>query len=218
MTKYFTFSKRLHWATLCCFLFPFFYTGCGPSAEDKATMEKAKQDSIAAVTGQTETESPDSAKTTILDSTKHEEIAEVDTSTEQTSILQPDTTTSKTEKESKTPSQKISNQLGFLRPILVPKQDTYTGVATVIDGIPFIPYFSIFISFLFLIISLVVKFIDSNARKTIVLLDILALISLFVSQPYSFDSEKLWGFWVAMTFVFALSVYDIYVIRRSKTE
>lgn len=215
MTKHFKFSKRLHWATLCCFLFPFFYTGCGPSAGEKAAMEKVKQDSIATATIKTETSLPDSTSNKLVE-TAIPNIAQVDTLKEQESSMQLDTTASKTENESKTPSQRISNKLTFLQPLLIPKSDTYSGIATVIDSIPYIIYFAIFIAFLFLIISLIVKFIDIHARKTIALLDTFALIFFCISRPYSWDSERLWGFWVAAAFTFALTIYDFYLIKLSK--
>jgi hypothetical protein len=218
MTKHFKYSKGLHWVTLFCFLFPFFYTGCGPSAKEKAALETAEQDTIVSLKMQKEIEKTDSLNKTSIGSTIEKDSAEFDRLTENTSILRTDTTTSKTEKDSETLSLKISNKFEFLRPILVPKEDTYTGIAVVMDGIPLIPFLGIFISFLLLIISLIVKYMDHNARKTIVLLDILVIISLYISEPYSFDSKKLWGYWVAMTLVCVLSLYDLYIFRRLKTE
>jgi len=213
MTKHLKFSKRLHWATLCCFLLPFFYTGCGLSSEEKARAEKSKQDSIAAATVNVNNTLIKPADTTIQNN-----IPQKDTSNTQVSIVHPDTTTSKSEKESKSPSEKISTKFEFLRPLLIPKEDTYTGLATVIDSVPFICFFSVFICLLFLVISLTVKFIDLSARKTIVLLDTFASIFFFIARPYSWDSEKLWGYWVALAFITVLTIYDFYIIKLSRAR
>lgn len=203
MIKHFKFSKGLHWITFCCFFLPFFYTGCGPSYKEKEAAEKAKQDSAATITSNSVKEPKDSLTAKSFDITYNKQIASLSADT-----------ISKT--ETKTPSQKIVNEFKILRPVLIPKEDTYTGIATVIDSIPFIAYFAIFISFLFLIISLIIKFIEKNARKTIVLLDVLTIIFLFISTPYSWNSEKLWGFWVATTFTIVLTIYDFYIIRHIK--
>lgn len=225
MTKHFKYSKGLHWATLCCFLFPFFYTGCGPSAGEKAAKEKATQDSsalyqtvIAPETNNADTAQQEGALTKSVDTIVEKTISQIDPSKEPVPSLHPETTASEPEKESKNPSEKISNKFPFLKPFLIPKSDTYTGIATVIDTISFITFLAVFISFFFLIISLAIKFIEVSAKKTIAFLDILALIFLFISQPFSLggDNEKLWGFWVALTFVFSLTIYDLYLIKLNR--
>jgi hypothetical protein len=241
MIKHYKFSKRLHLATLCCFLLPFFYTGCGPSAEEKAAAEKANQDSIAAVeaskidTSIIERTSNKPVDTIIENQaiqpdTNIKQLAiqpadstssnQVDTSKDQVTSSQSNTTSSKQNPDDN-PSEKISNKFTFLRPLLIPKPYTYTGIATVINSIyPVVCYCATFISFLFLILSLVVKFIDIGARRSVVLLDILGLCFLIISVPFPYG-DKLYGFWVAVTFASILAVYDIYIIKlnkRLKTE
>ena len=232
MTKHFKFSKRLHLATLCCFLFPFFYTGCGSSAKEKAAHEKYIQDSIAAQESNAIEEAilaavvKDSAFIQPVDTIIQNNILQTDTSYTQTLISQPDSSTFKKETESKSYSETISTKFEFLRPLLIPKEDTYTGLATVIDSIQLIYFFSTFICFLFLLISLVVKFIDLNAIKTILLLETFALIFLYIAPGiYSvvitggtietFWGLRIWGYWVALTFILALTIYDFYIIRLS---
>ena len=225
MTKHFKFSKRLHLATLCCFLFPFFYIGCDSGAKEKAAHEKYKQDSIAAQDSIAYEEVDklasenkaavvkDSALIKPVDTIIQNNTLQTDTSYTQTLISQPDSSTFKKETESKSYSQTISTKFEFLRPLLNPTEDTYTGLATVIDSIQLIYFFSTFICFLFLLISLVVKFIDLKAIKTILLLETFALIFLFIAETYW--GLKIWGYWVALTFILALTIYDFYIIRLS---
>lgn len=205
MTKHQKYSRILHWVTLCCFLLPFFYTGCRQNVEEYAPPGKELKDSIEFKANQTITSTQDSV---FEQST--------DTNPDTLSTQLSDTTVSNSKNESFTPSQEISYKYKFLRPFLVSKEKTFSGFAILIDSIIIIPYFAVFISFLFLIISLAVKFIDRNANKVIVLLDFLALISLFFSEPYSLISEKLWGFWIALIFVLILTVYDIVSRRYDK--
>lgn len=205
MTKHQKYSRILHWVTLCCFLLPFFYTGCRQNIEENPTPGKVIQDSIEFKANQTITSTQDSVFEQSADTTP-------DTLSTQLS----DTTVCNSKNESFTPSQEISSKYKFLRPFLVSREKTFSGVAIIIDSILIIPYFAVFISFLLLIIGLAVKFIDRNAHKVIVLLDFLALISLFFSKPYSLISEKLWGFWIALILVLVLTVYDIVSIRFNK--
>ncbi len=213
MKKHFAYSKRLHLATLCCFLLPFFYfTGCGPSAEEKAAREKATQDSIIAV---------EKTMTTNVfvkpDTINKERIKEnVSDTTIQTKESTPIAREPEKEDKSKSNSEKISDKYGFLSPILIPKPNTYTGLASIIDTTSLAFLASIFISFLLLIISLVVKFIESKARKTTVLLNFLSLIFLLFSRPYSYDYNILWGYWVAISFVALLTAYDVVIIIIAK--
>ena len=46
MMKHKKYSIRLHWATLLCFLLPFFYTGCGKSKEEMEESENRMADSV----------------------------------------------------------------------------------------------------------------------------------------------------------------------------
>jgi hypothetical protein len=57
-----------------------------------------------------------------------------------------------------------------------------------------------------------VKFIETGALKTIILLDILALGFLIISESMSWDCEKLWGFWLCVVLASLLTIYDIYII------
>ncbi len=226
MKKQYSYSKRIHFATLCCFLFPFFYTGCGePSAEEKAAKEKATQDSVAAVANAktgigatTDTTFKMEVSVTSEEELAKEKSEQTKDTTEQ--LVKPkQTETAKTSDQDKstiTPAEKICEQAPFLKSMLVPKENTYTGIAAVIDTGAYLFYFAIFLSFLLLILSLVIKFMEANARKAIVLLNTLALVALLVSIHFSGYSERLWGFWTALSFMILLTAYDVAIIIIEK--
>lgn len=212
-STHYKYSRRLHLATLCCFLLPFFYDGCGQSAE-----EKAKQDSAMALESvNTDTSTLNKASIAIEDTTTQDNLSQIDSTTEQAAATPQDTVPS-TEKESKTTSQLISNKLPWLSPLLIPQPDTYTGLAAIVDTIPFAVFFGAFASFLFLILSLAIKYFYKEAIRIVILHDILGLIFLAISRSYSWDSQKLWGFWVCLSFVFALTIYDFYILRLNKNQ
>jgi hypothetical protein len=212
MITNYKYSKRLHLATICCFLLPFFYGGCGSGPEEKAAAEKAKTDSLEAIEAVKTAETlHDSVIGTFPDTITQNNISKKDTPDKQVLIQESDTK-QKTEDNSKTVSQKVVNNFPFLRSFLIPREYTYTGIASVIDVSGFIVWISIFVSFLLLIIGLIVKFIETGALKTIILLDILALGFLIISESMSWDCEKLWGFWLCVVLASLLTIYDIYII------
>ena len=154
----------------------------------------------------------DTLETKSIEETNGSNIAQTDTS--KTEMLKPDT---KQKKEDKTPAEYLSNNFSFLRPILMPIEYTYSGLGTIINTMFFIRIFSIVISILLLILSLLVKFIENKARKTIVLLDALAFVFLVIAIPATLGYEILWGFWVAVIFSLALTLYDFYILKLEET-
>lgn len=216
MTKYFRVSKIIHWVTLCCFISPFFYTGCGDRADEVAVEEVSIQDSTISDTTANYQVLTDSINLTFVDSSKQQNVAKDDSSIIITADLEQDSTAAKAKKDDDVLSQKICNKLSFLRFILIPEPNTYTGLALVVDIIPFLPFISIFLCFLFLIISLVIKFVEAIAKKSIVLFEFMALIFIFIAKPYySWGmGEKLWGYWLTTLFIIFLCAYDMYLIRR----
>lgn len=189
------YSKIIHTVALLCFLLPFFYTGCEP----------AKQ-----------SESPSDTTTIFVQDTL--EIDSLNNYPEDTtkSVVQSDTISSNNSKESENISQEISKQYPLLKPILVPKEDTFTGLAILIDTSFYIPLFATFLSFLLLLIGLAAKFIDSKAQGTILLLDLVSLLFLFIAEPNLWVTKNLWGYWGAIGFIICLSVYDFYIIRSKR--
>jgi len=191
------YSKIIHAFALLCFLLPFFYTGC-----EEVKQSESPMDTLSVFTKDTLV--IDSIISYPKDTTK--------------SIVQSDTIYSNNTKESDNISQELSYQYPFLKPILIPKKDTFTGLAILIDTSFYIPLFATFVSFLLLLIGLVAKFIDAKAKVTILLLDLVSLLFLFIAEPNLWVTKNLWGYWLAIGFIIGLSVYDFYVIRFNKTR
>ena len=158
------------------------------------------------------------APATIIE--QHDSIpSELNTDGQNTSIennTTPGLSSPLSDNDPKSASEKIAGYFPFLKPILTPKKNTVTGIGTVLDLTPFIFYYGlIFICFLFLIIALVIKYMDKGAVRTIGLIETLAFICLFFSH-YPLISEKLWGYWVGLLFLLTLLIYDFYLIFRRK--
>jgi membrane protein implicated in regulation of membrane protease activity len=61
---------------------------------------------------------------------------------------------------------------------------------------------------------LTIKYLDTNALKTIGLLDTLALIFLIISEPIGIFSDRLWGLWVAIILFLTVTILDIYILKN----
>ncbi len=193
MNKIFKYSKLLHWFTFLCLLLPFFYTGC---KEEKETIQQTEIDSTISNI-ETIDSSVDSSK---LSNEPKETIDKTDNSR-------------KDDKE-EMPSQIISREYPFLRLILVSKKDTFSGLAMLIDTGKYVTAFSIFLYVLLSILGLIVKYIDRNAIKPIVIIETLSLLCLIISRPISYNCEILWGFWIAVVLVSISTIFDIYVFTK----
>ncbi len=215
MKKQTTYSKILHIIVLLCFLLPFFYTGCGPSKEEKAQREKAKQDSVEAL--QKAGLGAITDKTSTKDSLQHDSVVEP-RMTLMDEVSKPIENTSIENAEEKRLSEVISDNYPFLRPILIPKPDTFTGLGEVINSVYYIPFYAILISFLLLLLGLLIKFIDKHATLTLIILDFLALVFLYFSRTPTFVCDVLWGYWVTFSFIVLLLLYDTFIILKNKRK
>jgi hypothetical protein len=193
MKKLFKYSRLLHWLTYLCLCLPFFYTGCKKA---EAAVEETVQIDTTSV-------NPELANSVIIDSTAINK--------EHKSNLQEE---SKPEEIEKTLSEMLSKEYAFLQPILVSKDNTFSGLAMIIDSGRYVVVFSVFIYLLLSILSLSIKYLDSMAIKTIVLLDSLALFFLIISKPIGFNNDRLWGFWVAIILFAAVAILDIYILAK----
>ncbi len=231
-------SKTIHIVVFLSFFLPFFYTGCGPTNEEKAKKEKALTDSIAEVevakakaNAEKALVDTDLMKQTdsimaAIDSAKGNNEAELNDSMAIAAAEKVDNTVSNSDNplipkspiDDKTLADKIVNRVPFLAPVLVPKEDTYTGIASVINLIVLTEYIAIYISFLLLLICFTIKFIDKEARKTIALLDVLATVLLFISKAGNLTSHILYGYWMAFSFAVILTAYDFYIMRINKQK
>ena len=215
MKKHTTYSKLLHILVLLCFLLPFFYTGCGPSKEEKAQREKAKQDSIDAI--QKTGLGAFTDKTSIKDSLQHDSIVEPKAALpDELSKITAGAPPEKENPKEQRLSEIITNNYPFLRPILTPKPDTFTGLGEVINSVYFITFYAILISFLMLLIGLLIKFIDRHASLTLIILDFLALAFMFFSRTPTFVCDVLWGYWVTFSLIVLLLLYDTFIVIKNK--
>jgi hypothetical protein len=200
------YSITLHFATLCCFFLPFFYTGCG----EEKTPETTRVDTTAASTRDSLLSSKPTPKDTTqkMTSSPEDSVPKFSASSKQDSAI-------KAANDNDDLSLKICLKLPFLRPFLVSKPDTYSGIALVINMSQYFIYYAIVFSVLLLLLSLLIKYIEPSARFSILLLEGISLICLFFSEANALESKELWGYWVAFSCLFVLAFLDGYILRLS---
>lgn len=206
MIKY---SRFIHVLVLCTFFLPFFYTGCGgPSAEEKLKAEdQRKADSIAGT-------SDILISDTFYNDSSNESITELDTTNDTTPFIAKQDT-SKNDKE-KSISQQIVEAYPIFKIFLNPKPNIYRGIGTTINVFPYFFLFGTFLSLLFLLVSFLVKFLEKNAQKTILVLEVIAFIFLYNASSYDYWGEKLWGYWVSFTAIILLILFDFYMWWKNR--
>ena len=211
--KTITISKLVHITVMLTFLLPFFYTGCGAVKNEgpfKDSDTKVK-------TSSKEGNLKDSNK--IINSTETSRIASNVSASKDSTLFNKKTNANSTDsinhKKDKDDEQlcdKLVEKIPALAIILIPSYKTYSGLGTLINLLAFISWFSIFISFLFLLLGLVIKIIEPNSIKIIVILDILILIGILISKSPSWNSERLWGFWVCVVTTSILLAFDCFML------
>lgn len=195
MKKLLKYSRFLHWMTFLCLCLPFFYIGCNKTTTPVPESEQIEVD------------------TTSLSLEKIDTIG-INSKVVNEPLKSIDTTESKTEEKEEMLSETLSKEYAFLKPILVSKKNTFSGLAMIIDCGSNIIFFSIFIYFLFSILSLVIKYLDPNGIKSIVLLEVLSLLFLVISRPFSFFNDRLWGFWFVLILFSAVTILDVYILIK----
>ncbi|MFN8437845.1 MAG: hypothetical protein U0V72_09405 [Cytophagales bacterium] len=203
MTKLLKYSRTYHCLLFLCLSLPFFYTGCAHKTE--ATVESTKVDSVNIV---------------VDTSAQVDKYSQTDTNLDSVKSISRDQEIN--QNEEKLLSQKISIWSPFFKPILIPQTDTFTGLAMLIDSVANIQYFSFFLFWFLLCLSLLIKFIERNAFKVILLLDTLSLIFLLLAKPVAFEFHRLYGVWVTIGFLLILIIIDSFIlkneIKRSKSS
>ncbi len=208
MIKY---SRLLHVLVLCTFFLPFFYTGCGgPSAEEKAKLEAQHQaDSITKITYKIDslaTINPD----TFEIQTPLTETNNIDTAAIENNLKENNADNSNDKEENL--STTLTKKYPILKIFLNPEPNIYTGIGMSINVLPFVFQFGTFLSLLFLIISLVVKYLEKSVLKTILFLEMIAAFFLYNSFIlFDLSGEKLCGYWVGLASIFILILFDFYV-------
>jgi hypothetical protein len=212
------YSRFLHVLVLCTFFLPFFYTGCGgPSAEEKVKQESQRlADSIAKATREMDS-------LMILDSDTVEiETPLVDTNHIDTSAIgnsfngnDADNSNNKEEYLSAT----LTKKYPFLKIFLNPEPNVFTGIGMSINALPYVFQFGAFLSLLFLLISLTGKFLEKSPIRINLFLEIIAAFFLYHAFIlFDFSSEKLWGYWVGLSSILILILFDFYIWWRQRRD
>lgn len=195
LSKY---SKLLHWLTFLCLCLPFFYAGC------KEKVAEVTEEEIQTDTTYVKEENKD---TLVIDS--------IDINKSEKSIIEQNSQLEEKEKKS---SEILSNEYTFLSPILVSKENTFSGLAMIIDTTDYIVIFSLFIFFILSILSLITKYLDTTAIKTIVLIDLIALLFLIISRPADLFYHRLWGFWLTIILFAVVTLIDLFILTKNHAK
>lgn len=204
------FSKTLHFAVILCFALPFFFhEGCqnaSSSGDDIPVTDSITLDTSANTTD-----------TTTLSETPADSI--VNAPVESINI-----NADNQPAETAVAGQDLINQKdnfresGAWKLFFEPKKDHYSGLGEIYMNLYFLKFISISIAFLLIIVSLVIKFIESKARKSILLLHALSLIALLIYSPAAEKFDRLWGFWIVLILFASLIAVDVYQMRKENKE
>lgn len=196
MLTYKSRSLLLHVLVLSTFMLPFYFTGCKKVAEADSTVVTSNDT--------TTVRDSNTTKPPVSDT-----IAPLATTAGYKSAPQNDI--------DDTPAQSLSKEYLWLKPILVPAKDTYTGLGILVNLGTLIPYIALGFTMFLLVFSLVLKMI--NSASTIVFIHSLtAFLFLLVAQPIAFSTKTLWGYWVCLGTLVLLLVHDGYGLREKKTK
>ncbi|MFM7766123.1 MAG: hypothetical protein ACKO6I_10750, partial [Sphingomonadales bacterium] len=99
-----------------------------------------------------------------------------------------------------------------------PKKDHFTGFAEIYRTLFAFRYVIIIFAFILLILSLAIKFMEREARKSILLLQIFALLSLIFYSPAASNFDRLWGFWAELILLTGLIAIDYYQMKLNDTK
>ena len=207
MKTYKKFSRLLHVFCVFCFFLPFFFTGCGSETSTPV-------DSTAVDTNFIDTLRTPAFST--IDSSKLKSSLNVDSTTREIEDSSKKVSND-SDKKDKGLSMEICEKYPFLSSLLMPVKDTYTGFGSLLDSIEYISFYSIVIAFIFLLFGLLIKFIEKEALRVICLVDLIIVVFLFLSVGIGFQSESLWGYWVALSAHSILLLLDLYILIKSKS-
>lgn len=212
------FSRLVHFLALLSFITPFFFNACShPTKAELEVMQKTKEDSIEKSLKSNHT-FKDSVSSPIMDAVGREMPTDttitVADKADSLKITSTETTSYKY-KENKKDSMladMIASKYPFLKIILVPGKDSVSGLGTVLNNIHFISFFGTSFSLLLLFVGLLMKYLDKNALKSVLLIHLLNLAFLSCSQTLYFETERLWGFWLCLALSSIVTLYDAYLL------
>ncbi len=190
MKKLFRISLGFNLLTICSFCLPFFLNNC------EGKKEESKEISVL-------------GKETI-ESEKKLEIEKplVDTTKVQKTIL--------SSKKDEYFATEIVGNYPILKPIIEPKHNTFTGLGTILNTIPYYFQFSISFGMLMLILGFFSKIVEQKITYTHLIIDILAIIFIKNAIPIFFDFEYLWGYWFCLTLIILMLMWDSWVLYKMK--
>ncbi len=116
MEKFDKYARIYHWLIFACFILPFFHTGCSDTANTPA-YDVTSSDSIETVSKPLQKDTIGKVLSTV-DSLHSNAVS---------------ANNSKEEQEEDNVSQKLIKLHPALKPILVPKKNTYSGVSVILD-------------------------------------------------------------------------------------
>jgi len=195
-------SKAIHWLAVLCLLLPFFYTGCNREEKEEET-----------VTPDTALVVAEDTATVVAEDTAMMTPPDTNVIAESVTPEPVDTATpAKSNKEADVLSEELTEKYPWLKPILIPKEDTSTGLAVVLDSGFYFPLFGSFVFALLLVMGLLIKYLNRKALNIHLLLDLMAIAALLLAHPIAWNMERLWGFWVTLGVVSVMTLYDILVL------
>ncbi|MDF2454459.1 MAG: hypothetical protein K0R51_452 [Cytophagaceae bacterium] len=201
------FSRLLQSFIVLSFSLPFFFVGCEKSDESAAAVDSTVAvDTLQVVPSDSSTASSDSLSGQISDTQDTIQIA----------------TNDKTEEheEKSDFSKELIKEHEWLRPFLMPDKEIYTGLGLVLNIFRQSIFYNIFFSFLLILIGFAIKFLEKSAIRTQLLLNLLAIVFLYIYLPTFLSGERLWGFWVCLSLLvltIALDIYRLILTQKKKS-
>jgi hypothetical protein len=181
---------------------PFFYTGCesrpalGTTEAMETSTDNSPSDSMNIVdTSYTESITIDS---TILDSGNSK-------SQENTKSM-----------DDETLSRQLSIRARFFKMLLEPEEYRYTGLGAVVNTLPYIAYYSIFNAFVLIFSSLLIKLFKPIINLSLLTIEVLGFLFLFMSQFWDWNNEILYGYWITLSLIFLIILIDMVLFYQNR--
>ncbi len=194
--KLIRFSKINQLLIVVCIFFPFFYTGCSDAelVEERVLLEDMDEE-----------ESLD----TIVQVPKDEKKEIVDT----LEVSESTHAENKFNDKDKFTTDFILEEYPSLKFLFHPNKNENTGLAEVVNLFPYATVYGVFIYFLLVFLTLLFKFIDKNAVKIFLSLNIIAFIFLYTSLSFPHViCTRIWGYWLSMVLLITVIIFDSIIL------
>lgn len=199
------FSRLLQFSIVLSFLLPFFFVGCEKSDESATAADTTiAVDTLQVIPSNSATHSSDSLSAKMNETKDSIQTTSNDTIDEN--------------KKESTFSEELIVEHEWLRPFLMPDRGVFTGLGLVVNVIIQSIFFTIIFAFVLILIGLSIKFLEKSAIKSQILLNILALVLLFLYTPDIFSVQRLWGFGVCISLLVLTIAVDVYRLLSTHTK